>query len=227
MSTGPVADAPPPSATTRTSTVGDLAIAYDAELLEPRPWTVMQSEWAVELAAAVPTGPILEVCSGAGHIGLVAARRTDRRLLQVDRDPQACRFARANADAAGLGGRVTVRCMTIAALADHLRDGHIHFPLVIADPPYIPTSAVDQYPEDPRSTIDGGADGLELVRACVDLIDRALDPGGQALLQLGGRHHLAAVAAHAPPSLALIDHRNAGPTRFVARLARPPVIDPS
>src|SRR4051812_10156925 len=96
-------------ATPSVATVDGLAIHYDHSVLEPRPWTAEQGRWAAELAAHAPAGRILELCGGAGHIGLVAPRRSGRRLVQVDADPAACRFARQNATVAGLGAQVEVR----------------------------------------------------------------------------------------------------------------------
>ena len=78
---------------------GPVDIAYDRTVLEPRPWTLAHSEWAAELADG---GAMLEVGCGAGHIGLAAAVLSGCRLVQVDRDPSACRWAGRNAAANGL-----------------------------------------------------------------------------------------------------------------------------
>ena len=43
---------------------GGLRIAYDSRVLEPRPWTAAQSEWAAEILQAAPGGDVLELCSG-------------------------------------------------------------------------------------------------------------------------------------------------------------------
>ena len=63
-----------PTQTIRTMTFGDLEIAYDDRVLTPRPWTALQSEWAAELLESAPAGPVLELCAGAGQIGLLAVR---------------------------------------------------------------------------------------------------------------------------------------------------------
>ena len=52
--------------------IGALTIAYDASVLEPRPWTARQSEWAADLLSVAPAGRMLELCAGAGQIGLLA-----------------------------------------------------------------------------------------------------------------------------------------------------------
>jgi release factor glutamine methyltransferase len=59
------------------------------------------------------------------------------------------------------------------------------FALIIADPPWVPSSDIGQFPEDPGIAIDGGDDGLDLARACIRVIGGHLMVGGAAVLQLG------------------------------------------
>jgi methylase of polypeptide subunit release factors len=157
---------------------GPLDVAYDDDVLEPRPWTLAQSEWAAQLLEVLPAGPVLELCAGAGHIGQVVAVRTGRPLVQVDTDAGACRFAEANAAAAGVTAEV--RC---ADLASALRPDE-RFPLVLADPPYIPTAATGAFPQDPRLAIDGGNDGLDVARQCLVVAGDHLADGGALIIQL-------------------------------------------
>lgn len=160
---------------------GQLDIDFDDRVLTPRTWTVRQSEWAAELSADLPDGPMLELCSGAGQIGLLAAAMVGRRLVCVDADPVACAFTRANAERAGLAHLVEVRRSSI----DHALDPDERYHLVIADPPWVPSAQAERYPEDPRLAIDGGADGMRVARTCLATTARHLSPGGAAVLQLG------------------------------------------
>lgn len=159
---------------------GGLCIRYDARVLTPRAWTVLQARWAVEISDDLPAGPILELFAGAGQIGLLAALGSGRPLIAVDVDPVACDFARANAEAAGLAGLVEVR---EGDLGEALAPGEL-FGLIIADPPYLPTASVRSWPEDPPLAIDGGADGLGPARRCLKIAAGHLAPGGALLLQL-------------------------------------------
>ena len=176
---------------------GPLTIRYDDRVLRPRPWTVRQSTWASELLPGLPPGDVLEVCCGAGQIGLLATSGSDRRLVQVDANPDACDYARMNAAsamAAGLGprGGVEVRHGALEVAVDDAE----RFALVLADPPYLRRDRVAEHPEDPVSAIDGGTDGLDLVRVCLDLVDRHLVARGAALVQVGGQDQVAAIAAY-------------------------------
>ena len=160
---------------------GSLQIAFDDRVLRPRPWTVAQSAWAAEILVTAPAGPVLELCAGAGQIGLLAVVESNRSLVCVDLDPTACEFARQNAAAAGLAERVEVR---EGPMDDVLHDVE-RFALVIADPPWVRRDEVGRYPEDPLRAIDGGPDGMDLARTCVDVARRHLLPDGALLLQLG------------------------------------------
>ena len=160
---------------------GSLDIAYDDSVLTPRTWTEAQSLWAAELARSAPEGRILELCSGAGHIGLLAVLLSARPLVCVDASSVACDYARANAAAAGIADRVEVR---EGRLEEAVRDDE-RFPVVIADPPWVPAAETGRFPEDPLTAIDGGGDGLDVARAVLAVIDRHLAPGGSAVLQLG------------------------------------------
>lgn len=170
---------------------GSLRIAFDDRVLRPRGWTTAQSAWAAELLDSVPDGPVLELCAGAGQIGLLAVVGSGRRLVCVDANELACEFALANATAAGLEDRVEVR----HALLEEALLPEERFPLVIADPPWVPRAETGRFPEDPLTAIDGGSDGLDIARACLDVIAGHLVPGGSALLQLGTAAQATALAA--------------------------------
>ncbi len=122
-----------------------LAIAFDDRVLRPRPWTVAQSRWAALLLDGLPPGPVLELCAGAGQIGLAAVARSPRRLVCVDADRDATAFAAANAEVAGMTDRVEIRT---ARLTDALA-GDERFALVIADPPWVRRAETERFPEDP------------------------------------------------------------------------------
>lgn len=179
--------------TAQTMTFDRLQISYDDRVLRPRPWTAEQSRWAAELMATAPPGPVLELCAGAGQIGLLAIALAPRHLVCVDLSPVACAYARRNAEAAGLGGLVEVR---EGAVDDAVAAGE-RFALVIADPPWVPSPETGRYPEDPLLAIDGGADGLRTARACLRVAQRHLLPGGEVLLQVGTRTQLDRLAADA------------------------------
>lgn len=193
---------------------GPVDIEHDDEVLEPRPWTLAQSEWAAQL----PAGPMLELGCGAGHIGLAAAALSGSTLVQVDTSEAACRWAASNAAAAGLADRVEQRW---GEIEDVLRPDE-RFAVVIADPPYVKSSDVEELPEDPEHAIDGGEDGLDLVRTFLRAAEQHLAPGGSIVLQLGAPLQIDAVASWLSradaPDLAVVERRVVDDDRSLALL---------
>lgn len=194
---------------------GPIVVAFHGGVLRPRPWTMMQATWAADLAPDLPRGPILELCSGAGHIGQAAALLTGRGLLQVDIDPQACALAETNARANLTATRVEVRC---ADLDEALRVDE-RFPLVLADPPYLPRDEVGAYPEDPDVAIDGGPDGLDLLRRCLTVAGAHVEAHGAVLVQTLGAAQISRLGPelHAA-GLELVQVRTADERRAIAHL---------
>lgn len=196
---------------------GPVEISFDDTVLRPRPWTLAQSKWVAELARSGAV--MLELGCGAGQIGLAAAALTGCPLVQVDRDAGACRWAAHNAAANGYGHLVEQRCGTAEEV---LGDGE-RFGVVIADPPYVPTSDVHLYPEDPLGAIDGGSDGLDGVRAFVVAVARHLAPGGSVVVQVRGPAQVDLLGAWldepSSPPLVVVDSRFYGEHRALARLA--------
>jgi methylase of polypeptide subunit release factors len=200
------------------TTFGSLTVRYSAAGLSPRRWTQLQSAWAAELLAGLPAGDVLELCAGVGHIGLLALVEagTDladghrRRLVQVDTGEEVCALAELNAGLAGLADRVDVR----RGLPQDVLDPAERFVLVIADPPWVPTDRVGDHPDDPPAAIDGGPDGLDVVRALLPVLERHLQQPGAALLQVGGRGQARAVEElllQAGSRLRALDSREAPP----------------
>jgi methylase of polypeptide subunit release factors len=207
---------------TRTTSFGPLTIRYDHRVLEPREWTAQQSTWAGELLAIAPEGPVLELCAGVGHIGLLAIAASSRPLVLVDLNPVACEFARQNIATAGMAHQVEVR----EGRMDEVVRPDERFALVIADPPWVPSADTGRFPDDPLVAIDGGEDGLGLAHTCVALMGAHLVEGGNGLLQLGTPEQAAAVeehlAKHPGLGLRLVELRQYGDRGVVARLLRLP-----
>lgn len=185
--------APPHRSDTQHLMFHQLDIAYNDQLLQPRPWTEAQSRWAAQLLAQAPSGPVLELCAGAGHIGLGTVRDASRTLVMVDLSPVAQRFALHNAEVNGLSGRVEFR----QARLEEALEPNERFALIVADPPWVPSGNTSKFPDDPVIAIDGGQDGLDLARMCVDLIERHLEQGGSAVLQLGNSTQAALITEYA------------------------------
>jgi methylase of polypeptide subunit release factors len=183
---------------------GGLDIVFDARVLRPRPWTVAQAQWAAELLTQLPPGPVLELCCGAGQIGLAAVHRARRELVCIDVNPIAAVYTSINAQLARLGAEVDAR---VGRIEDVLLDEE-RFPLIIADPPWVSTAETGRYPDDPIVAIDGGTDGLSIAQESLRAIERHLSEAGLALIQLGSVAQVDALMSVGSGSLRFLEVRS-------------------
>ena len=167
-------------------------------VLVPRPETETLVEWA--LALLPPPGGrqllAIDLGTGSGCIACaLASERPDLDVIAVDVSPAAAAVARDNAQALGLAARVGV---VAADLLDGVRD--LGADLIVSNPPYLPSALVPELaPEvrihEPRLALDGGADGLALIRRIATTARRYLRPSGALAVETAGGDQTEAAAA--------------------------------
>jgi release factor glutamine methyltransferase len=138
---------------------------------------------AEETAAPV----VVDLCTGSGAVAIsIAHERPDARVYATDAVASTVEVACENAERCGVAGRVTVlEGDLFAPLPAELR-GTVD--VVAANPPYIPTADLAQLPSEvaahePRVALDGGDDGLDVIRRIVDEARGWLVPGGALVIE--------------------------------------------
>jgi release factor glutamine methyltransferase len=160
-----------------------------------------RTEFLVRQAAALvrPGDVIVDLCCGAGAIGAALAAGVDRAEVHAaDIDPAAVRCARRNLP----GGRVYQGDL-YEPLPAALR-GRVA--VLAANVPYVPTEEIGFLPpearaHEPRAALDGGADGLEVLRRVAAGAPEWLTPGGHLLIETTERQAPSAEAAFAASGL--------------------------
>ena len=158
----------------------------DPRVLIPRPETELLVEAALHALPKDAPGRALDLCTGSGCIAVsLAAERPQAEVLAVDLSKDACALARENAEALGVGARVQVLEGDLyAPLPPEAR-----FQLVVSNPPYVGSDEIAglsaEVRREPRLALDGGPDGLALVRRVVAGARRVLEPGGLLALEIG------------------------------------------
>ncbi|WP_369244162.1 putative protein N(5)-glutamine methyltransferase [Streptomyces sp. R41] len=170
-----------------------LRIGVEPGVFVPR----RRTEFLVDQAVALAKGAsvVVDLCCGSGAVGAaLAAALGGPELHAADIDPAAVRCARRNV--APFGGLVHEGDL-FTALPDTLR-GRVD--VLAANVPYVPTEEVGLLPSEARDheplvALDGGADGLDLVRRVAVEAPRWLAPGGCLLVETS--EHQASLAVEA------------------------------
>jgi release factor glutamine methyltransferase len=173
-----------------------LRIAVEPGVFVPRRRTEFLVREAVTLAE--PEDIIVDMCCGAGAIAAALAAAVDRAEVHaVDIDPAAVRCARRN-------------------VPGHVYQGDLYQPLpgrlrgrvaiLTANVPYVPSGQVSLLPAEARAheplvALDGGADGLDVLRRVAAGAPAWLVPGGQLLIETSERQAAHAAAAFAGSGL--------------------------
>jgi release factor glutamine methyltransferase len=177
-----------------------LAFSVDSRGLIPRPETeLLVAEAERDIARRLTSAPrppgtprlqVVDVGTGSGAIAIALAATLRKRrmlpevsILAVDSSADALALARENAVGHGVADEVSF------GEADLLPPQPAQFDLILANLPYIPSAQVDTLPVaasfEPRSALDGGPDGLAVVRRLVARLPGALAVDGTALLEIG------------------------------------------
>jgi release factor glutamine methyltransferase len=148
-----------------TTTFGGHRVQVTPDVLIPRPETEILLEAAIELID--PSGlPVLDVGTGSGILGLALAKKfPGLEIVAVDISPAALTLGRRNTEGCG-----NIRLLE----SDLLEEKSLpeRFQIIVANLPYIPSGQIDglmrEVRHEPRLALDGGADGLDLVRRLID-----------------------------------------------------------
>jgi release factor glutamine methyltransferase len=164
-------------------------LAISSQVLDPRPETETIVEAALSILSDRRDEPLRILDLGVGSGALLCAlltEFTDARGVGVDISADAIDVARGNLDACGLSERAEIQ------VGDWTNGLEGPFDLIVANPPYIPTSDLPRLPRevrdfDPWLALDGGTDGLAAYRQIMRGSKFLLDSGGWLLAEFGVR----------------------------------------
>ncbi|HXJ78495.1 MAG TPA: peptide chain release factor N(5)-glutamine methyltransferase [Candidatus Methylomirabilis sp.] len=161
-------------------------LAVNPDVLIPRPETEGLVQWAIEIVRDLQAAMVLEIGTGSGAIACALARNMRGLcVLATDCSLPALSIAAFNVRALGLGSQVK---LVAGDLLDPFRSCGLD--LVVANPPYIPSAVVASLPPEvsefePRQALDGGPDGMAVIRRIIRGAPTVLRPGGCLLMEIG------------------------------------------
>lgn len=156
----------------------------DRRALIPRPETEQLVEIALDMMRALPAPAILDAGTGSGIIALtLAIELPSAEVHATDTSTDALALATENAARHALAERVAF------SQADLLPEKASPFDLIVANLPYIPSPEIPglqpEVAHDPASALDGGPDGLDIIRRLIEQAPAHMTPGGALLLEIG------------------------------------------
>lgn len=200
-----------------------LRVAIDPGVFVPRRRTELLARRAAALAGLARDPTVVDLACGCGAVGLAVASLIaagDARGAGTGQRPSA-------GDARGAGGvtlhAVDIQPAAVACASRNLRpvggrvyQGDLFAPLpvdlrgrvdvLVANVPYVPSAAVETMPpearvHEPRVALDGGTDGLDVLRRVAGTARDWLAPGGYVLMEVGEDQLRTALAALASGGL--------------------------
>jgi release factor glutamine methyltransferase len=170
------------------------------EVLIPRPETELLVEKAIAWLKKNPgKRNVADIGTGAGVIAIsIALHIPDSNILATDVSPKALDVARRNAEKYDMGKRIEfIQCDLLPDRRPQTVDLSSSFDLICANLPYVPTRKLHDLPvyqREPTSALDGGEDGLDLLRRLMEISPAWLSPNGLILLEIEATQGMAALS---------------------------------
>ena len=166
-----------------------LGFMVTPEVLIPRP----ETERLVDLALARRPATVIDVGTGCGCIAIsLAVRLPESAVTAIELSSAALAVAQRNVEMHGVAQRVRLM------VGDLLTPRPSPVDLIVSNPPYIPTGDCAMLPtsvrdHEPRLALDGGLDGLSVIRRLLAQAPAVLRPGGALLIEIGADQGQAAL----------------------------------
>lgn len=165
----------------------DLEVSPD--VLIPRPETELLVEKAIAWLRESPARrTVADVGTGSGAIAVaIAAHLPDANILATDISAKALQIAKRNARKFDVDSRIDFVECDLLPNKPELFSTDQHLDLICANLPYIPTKTLYTLPiygREPTLALDGGEDGLALIRRLLDIAPGWLAPNSMILLEI-------------------------------------------
>jgi ribosomal protein L3 glutamine methyltransferase len=168
--------------------LGGLRFDVDERVLIPRSYFVEILEFQVDPWISDPSKVtrVADVCTGSACLAVLLARHFKKAKVDgIDLSADALEVGKLNVTRHRMGGRVR---LLESDLFGSVPAGR--YDVILSNPPYEPSAHVDSLPEEfqrePRLALDGGPDGLDLIRRIVAQSARRLKANGILMIEVGG-----------------------------------------
>ena len=173
---------------TREAFLGEHRFYVDERVIIPRSYflEIIPEQLPQWLPPDKPVKRAVDVCTGSGCLAILLSHQfTTARVDAIELSPEALEVAKINVAAHGLGARVKLFQSDVFDSVPGAK-----YDLILSNPPYVPTRELRDLPaefkNEPRMALDGGRDGLDIIRKLLRQSRDRLQPHGIVVLEVGG-----------------------------------------
>ena len=183
-----VVDRVPAAYLTREAWLGGRRFYVDERVIIPRSYFVeiIPSQLDGWLPDPAKVRRVADVCTGSGCLAVLLARHFPAAQVEaIDLSADALAVAKINVRAHRLTRRIQLRRSDVFAAVPAAK-----YDVILSNPPYEPSAHCDALPaefqREPRLALDGGRDGLDIIRRLLRQARPRLKPHGIVLIEVGG-----------------------------------------
>lgn len=173
---------------TREAFLGEHRFYVDERVIIPRSYflELLPEQIPQWLPPGQPVKRAVDVCTGSGCLAVLLAHQfAEAKVDAIELSPDALAVAKFNVAMHGLGKRVKLFHSDVFDAVPPVK-----YDLILSNPPYVPTRELRGLPaefkQEPAMALDGGRDGLDIIRQLLRQARGRLQPHGIVVLEVGG-----------------------------------------
>ena len=173
---------------TREAFLGEHRFYVDERVIIPRSYflELLPEQIPQWLPPGKPVKRAVDVCTGSGCLAVLLAHQfADAKVDAIELSPDAMAVAKFNVAMHGLGKRVKLFHSDVFDAVPPVK-----YDLILSNPPYVPTRELrglpEEFKQEPAMALDGGKDGLDIIRKLLRQARERLQPHGIVVLEVGG-----------------------------------------
>jgi ribosomal protein L3 glutamine methyltransferase len=183
-----IADRIPAAYLTQEAYLGEHRFYVDERVIIPRSYflEIIPQQLDGWLPDPKKVRAVVDVCTGSGCLAILLAHHFPKAKVDaIDLSPDALEVAKINVAEHGLAKRIALHESDVFDAVPNQK-----YEVILSNPPYEPSKHVDQLPAEyhcePRMSLDGGKDGLDIIRKLLRQSRDRLTPEGIVLIEVGG-----------------------------------------
>ncbi|MBL9217982.1 MAG: 50S ribosomal protein L3 N(5)-glutamine methyltransferase [Opitutaceae bacterium] len=173
---------------TREAFLGEHRFYVDERVIIPRSYflELLPEQIPQWLPANRPMKRAVDVCTGSGCLAILLAHQfPEAKVDAIELSPDAAAVARFNIATHRLAKRVKLHHSDVFDAVPPVK-----YDLILSNPPYVPTRELrglpQEFKQEPAMALDGGKDGLDIIRKLLRQSRERLQPHGIVVIEVGG-----------------------------------------